>query len=274
MFLDSAYKPPLSRFIMSRTNMLAEERRARILEVLDARGSVSVTELHRQLNVSRETIRRDITQLSNENRLRKTHGGALSQTSWEPSLTERLSVNIDGKRRIAEAAAELIPDGSSVIIDSGSTTQCLADSLASHRDLTVYTNDLQVAAKLYGRNGHRVYMIGGELNENEGSTFGPDAITMLSTYFTDFAFLGVSAISQHAWMTDYSRNASELRGTMIEHAKTSVLLADKSKFNVTASVRVQNTEKASMMITDTDPGEKIQHTLNGLGIELRIVTAG
>jgi len=254
--------------------MLAEERRGRILEVLDARGSVSVTELHRQLNVSRETIRRDITQLAQENRLRKTHGGALSHASWEPSLTERLAVNIDGKRRIGEAAAELVPDGSSVIIDSGSTTQCLADSLALHRDLRIYTNDLQVAGKLYGRNGHRVYMIGGELNENEGSTFGPDALAMLSNYFADFAFLGVSAISRHAWMTDYSRNASELRSAMIAHAKTSVLLADRSKFNVTASVRVQNAEKASMIITDAKPDENIRSTLSGFGIELRIAEAG
>ncbi len=255
---------------MTRTNLLAEERRSRILEVLEARGSVSVTELHRHLGVSRETIRRDITQLAQESRLRKTHGGALSHASQEPALSERLTVNIDGKRRIGEAAAELVPDGCSLIIDSGSTTQCLADSLASHRDLTVYTNDLQVATKLYGRNGHRVFMIGGELNENEGSTFGADSMAMLSNYFTDFAFLGVSAVSAHAWLTDYSRAAAELRASMIEQAKTSVLLADRSKFNVTASVRIQNAEQASMMITDTDPGEPISRVLEGFGMELRI----
>ncbi len=254
--------------------MLAEERRSRILEVLDVRGSVSVTELHRQLGVSRETIRRDITLLAHESRLRKTHGGALAHTSMEPSLSERLSVNIEGKRRIAEAAAELVPDGCSVIIDSGSTTQCLADSLNLHRDLTIYTNDLQVANKLYGRNGHRVFMIGGELNENEGSTFGADSIAMLSNYFTDFSFLGVSAVSAHAWLTDYSRAAAELRATMITQAKTSVLLADRSKFNVTASARIQNADQASMMITDTDPGEKITNTLKGFGMELRIAGPG
>ena len=250
--------------------MLAEERRGRILEVLEARGSVSVTELHRHLGVSRETIRRDITQLAQESRLRKTHGGALSHASKEPSLSERLSVNMDGKRRIGEAAAELVPDGCSLIIDSGSTTQCLADSLSSHRDLTVYTNDLQVASKLYGRNGHRVFMIGGEVNENEGSTFGADSMAMLSNYFTDFAFVGAGAVSTHAWLTDYSRAAAELRAAMIVQGKTSVLLADKSKFNVTASVRIQNAEQASMMITDTDPGENLRKALKGFGVELRI----
>ncbi len=251
--------------------MLAEERRGRILEVLDAKGSVSVTELHRQLNVSRETIRRDITQLANENRLRKTHGGALSHASMEPSLTERMSVNIEGKRRIAEVAADLVPDGCSLIIDSGSTTQCLADSLLMHRDLSVYTNDLQIAGKLYGRNGNQVYMVGGEVNENEGSTFGSDALAMIGNYFADFAFLGVSAISQSAWLTDYSRSAAELRSAMIAQAKTSVLLADKSKFNITASVKIKNADKASLMITDTDPGGAIADAAKGFGIELRIV---
>lgn len=257
---------------MSKTNLLAEERRSRILEVLDARGSVSVTELHRQLDVSRETIRRDITQLSQENRLRKTHGGALSNTSREPSLTERLSVNIDGKWRIGAAAAELVPDGGSLIIDSGSTTQCLAESLATHRDLTIYTNDLQVASRLYGRNGNRVFMIGGEVSENEGSTFGADALAMLANYFTDFAFVGVSAVSSQAWLTDYTREAADLRSAVIAQAKTSVLLADKSKFNVTAPVRFQRADKATVMIMDSDPGEEIKNTIKQNGLDLRIAS--
>lgn len=257
---------------MSKTNLLAEERRSRILEVLDARGSVSVTELHRQLDVSRETIRRDITQLAQENRLRKTHGGALSNASKEPSLTERLSVNIDGKRRIGAAAADLVPDGGSLIIDSGSTTQCLADSLMNHRDLTVYTNDLKVAGSLYGRNGNRVFMVGGELSENEGSTFGADALDMLSNYFTDFAFIGVSAVSSNALLTDYTREAADLRSAIIAQAKTSVLLADKTKFNVTAPVRFQQADEAAMMIVDSDPGIEIADAIRERGMELRIAS--
>lgn len=259
---------------MSKSNLLAEERRSRILEVLETKGSVSVTELHRQLDVSRETIRRDITQLSQENRLRKTHGGALSNASREPSLTERLSVNIEGKRRIGALAAEMVPDGGSLIIDSGSTTQCLADSLALHRDLTVYTNDLQIAGRLYGRNGNRVFMIGGELSENEGSTFGADSLAMLANYFTDFAFIGVSAVSSHAWLTDYSRDAADLRSAIIKQAKTTVLLADKSKFNVTAPVRLQQADKASVMIVDTNPGEQLSSAVREHDLELRIASSG
>ena len=110
--------------------MLAEKRRAMILDIVAERGSVSVTELYRRLKVSRETIRRDITRLDADKRLRKTHGGALSIDSVEPAFAERMTVNIEGKRAIGRAAAELVPDGASLIIDSGATTLCLAESLA------------------------------------------------------------------------------------------------------------------------------------------------
>jgi DeoR family glycerol-3-phosphate regulon repressor len=121
--------------------MLAEERRARILELVNERGSVSVSELHRRLKVSQETIRRDITKLAQENRLRKTHGGALALDHSEPVFDERMAVNMDGKRAIGRIAAEMVTDDSTLIIDSGTTTLCLAEYLMEHRRLTVYYPD-------------------------------------------------------------------------------------------------------------------------------------
>jgi DeoR/GlpR family transcriptional regulator of sugar metabolism len=118
-------------------NMLAEQRRDQILNILVEKGSVSVKELFRRLKVSRETIRRDITRLDAENRLRKTHGGALSVDQVEPAFAERLEVNIEGKRAIGWMAAGLVPDGASLIIDSGTTTLCVAEALGQYRGLTV-----------------------------------------------------------------------------------------------------------------------------------------
>lgn len=226
---------------MARSGLLAEQRRSFILETLAHRGSVSVSELHRRLEVSRETIRRDITRLADDNKLRKTHGGALSVDSQEPSLTERLSVNTAGKRKIGEAAAELVPDGSSVIIDAGSTTICLAIALATRSNLTIYTNDMQVAACFTGGNGNRVFFIGGEIYE--GAAYGQDALSMLDHYFADFAFIGVGAMSVHPWLTEYTRPGADLHGMMLTHSRTSVLLADKTKFNKVAPVRMPNVEK-------------------------------
>ena len=111
--------------------MLAEERRSKILEVVNARGSVSVNDLHRSLDVSQETIRRDITKLSSDGRLRKTHGGALALDHAEPIFEERMAVNIEGKRAIGKIAADMVTDDCSVLIDSGTTTLCLLSSLSN-----------------------------------------------------------------------------------------------------------------------------------------------
>lgn len=230
--------------------MFAEQRRNTILELLDRLGSVSVTELHRRLAVSRETIRRDINTLAAGHRLQKTHGGALSLESIEPGFAERMSVNIDGKRAIGRMAATLVADGASLIIDSGTTTLCLAEALAARHRLTVYTNDVQVAARLAGRHDNRVFILGGEVMGNEGAMLGRDATAMLENYFTDFAFVGASAVSSGRGLTDYTREAAELRKLMLANARSTVLLADHSKFKRVAPVHVSALDELDTLITD------------------------
>lgn len=250
--------------------MLAEKRRALILEILTESGSVSVTELYRRLKVSRETIRRDITRLDAENKLRKTHGGALSVNSVEPAFAERMGVNVEGKRAIGRAAAELVPDGASLIIDSGTTTLCLAEALGARRRLTVYTNDVHVASRLAGRNDNRVFMLGGEFQGSEGATTGRDATAMLGNYFADFAFVGASALSNHPWLMDYTREAAELRALMLAQAKTPVLLADHTKFSRTAPVRVANLERVAYVVTDVKPAAPLAKALKAIPAELLV----
>ncbi|MFQ5764711.1 MAG: DeoR/GlpR family DNA-binding transcription regulator, partial [Rhodospirillales bacterium] len=203
-----------------------------------------------------------------ENRLRKTHGGALSIDQVEPAFTERMAVNIEGKRAIGRVAAGLVPDGASLIIDSGTTTLCMAEALASHRGLTVYTNDVHVAGRLAGRNNNRVLFLGGELQGNEGATMGRDATVMLANYYADFAFVGASAISADPWLMDYSREAAELRAEMLAQARTPVLLADHTKFGRTAPVRVANLDRVSQLVIDKRPKAAMARGLTRLKAEV------
>jgi len=231
--------------------MFAEQRRSMILDLLVRRGSVSVTELHRRLDVSRETIRRDINALAADHHLQKTHGGALSVDSVEPAISERMSVNIEGKRAIGRMAAGMVADGTSLIIDSGTTTLCLAEALAGRHRLTVYTNDIQVAARLAGRHDNRVFILGGEVVGGEGAMVGRDTTTMLENYYADFTFVGASALSSGHGLTDYTREAAELRKLMLTNARTTVLLADHSKFKRIAPVKVSSLEGLDHLITDS-----------------------
>ena len=248
--------------------MLAEQRRNRILDILAKKGAVTVNQLHHQLKVSQETIRRDITKLASENRLLKTHGGALIMDQVEPEFADRLEVNSDGKKAIGAAAAELVADGSSLIIDSGTTTLCLAEALVPRHSLTVYTNDMHVAGKLAGRNDNRVYLLGGELIGNEGATAGLDTIEMLKNYLTDFSFIGASALDASTLLSDYSREIAELRGQMMVQARASVLLADSTKFGKRAPVRVNHLDQLTHIVSDKKLPVAIEFGVKDLDVEL------
>ncbi|MBM3567103.1 MAG: DeoR/GlpR transcriptional regulator [Alphaproteobacteria bacterium] len=252
--------------------MLAEKRRALILETLTVNGSVSVTELSRRLKVSRETIRRDITKLDAENRLRKTHGGALSLDSVEPAVEDRMQVNIDGKRAIARRAAEMVADGASLILGCGTTTLCLAEALVGFRRLTIYTNDVQVAARLAGRNENRVFLLGGELLGAQGATFGRDATAMQAGYYADVAFVSPGVLSGHPWLMDYTREAAALHESMIAQARTVVLLVDHTKFGRTAPARVAAFERAKCLITDQAPPTAAARELKSLADEIIVAS--
>ncbi|MDA0998066.1 MAG: DeoR/GlpR family DNA-binding transcription regulator [Proteobacteria bacterium] len=252
--------------------MLGEQRRGKILEIVNDHGSVSVNDLHRRLKVSRETIRRDIARLSAENRLRKTHGGALALDRTEARFEDRMAVNIEGKRLIGAQAALLVPDGAALTIDSGTTTLCFAECLTERRRLTVYTNDIHVASRLAGRNDNVVILTGGEFVASEGAMIGRDTTAMLGNYYPDFAFVGVSALTAHPWLMDYSREAAEMRATMLAQARTRILLCDHTKFGKSAPVRVANLDKADLLITDLPPSLKMATGLKTLRAE--IIVAG
>lgn len=250
--------------------MLSEQRRALILDILNRKGSVSVTELHERLEVSRETVRRDITRLAGDNRLTKIHGGAISLHPVEPALTERLSQNIEGKRAIGRLAASLIPDGVTLILDSGTTTLCMADFLMERRRLTVYTNDLQVAAKLSGLNDNRVLILGGEIQGADGAIYGRDTTQMLENYYADFAVVGLSAFSPERGLTDYSREAAALRSQMLNHGRVNILLADHTKFEREAPVKITGYETLDNLVTDARPDPQTVKALKSMFKKIHI----
>ena len=250
--------------------MLAEHRHNLILSLLAGRGSVSITALREELQVSRETIRRDIVLLAGQNRLRKIHGGAISLDLVEPDVSERLRVNVEGKRAIGEVAAGLVADGASVIIDCGTTAQCVADALARRRNLTVYTNDITICGKLARRGGNQVYLFGGKLQEHENATLGWDTTQMLSHYMADVAFVAPGGISPTPDLLDFTRAGSEFRSLVLASAHTPVVLADHTKFGRFVPIRVANFEKASHLITDRPPDSAMREALTTLPLELLI----
>jgi DeoR/GlpR family transcriptional regulator of sugar metabolism len=250
--------------------MLAEQRQSLILAMVDQRGSLSITELQRKLKVSRETIRRDLLLLADRNALRKTHGGALSLERSEPEIAVREVTNAAGKRAIGRRAASLVPDGASVILASGSTVQSVAEALLARNGLTVFTNSIVNCGRLAGHNKNRVHMLGGEVQPINGATLGRDTTAMLAHYFADFVFIGAGAISPTGWLMDYTREEGELHSLMLQSARTAVVVADHSKFNRYAPVRVDNFDKVTHLVTDRQPEAPMAAALGALPLELLV----
>lgn len=248
--------------------MLIEKRQQLILDRLARDGAAGIATLAQALGVSRETVRRDLNALSGRQLLTKTHGGALASQAVEPSLTARMEVNAAGKRRIAAAAARMVPDGASLIVDCGSTTQALARALLQHRRLTVYTNDLNVARLLSRRNGNVVNLLGGQLLEHEDATAGWETVTQVAQYHVDFAFVGVSGIGSDGTLTDYERAGAELRSRMLAAAAIPVLLADRTKIGQVKPVSVANPDKPRRLVTDAAPAVALRRRLAARGIEV------
>ena len=250
--------------------VIAERRHRLILERLAAEGAVAVGRLSAALDVSRETIRRDLHLLAREGRLLKRHGGAVPVDRVEPDEVERAKTNIEGKRRIGRRAAAMVPDGASVILDSGTTARCVAEALVRRRDLTVITNDLGVCARLARRDGIHVVLLGGAIQPHEDATMGPDAVEMLGRYQADFAFVGAGAITADGHLSDFSRDAAELRTRMLLSAATACVIADHGKFGRMTPVRVAAFGRGHLLITDRAPAKRQRDALARRGVRLTV----
>ena len=262
--------------------MLAEARQNFILKRLDQEGSVSIADLARILGASRETIRRDLKQLAAQDLLRQTHGGAVVMAPNEPDIADRLVVNSQEKQAIGRLAATLVPDGASLVIDSGSTTWPLVEALDDRRSLTVYTNSLRVAQRLWRRNNNRVYLLGGEIQPYEDMTGGWDATRMLERYHANLAFISVNgvcagtagddslggaasnilgAVQGGIVLSDYHRDIADLHGRMILAADRVILLCDHSKIGRMQPFPVEHVGKLASIITDREPDADLAASL-------------
>jgi DeoR/GlpR family transcriptional regulator of sugar metabolism len=253
--------------------MLAEQRQRLILERLTRLGAVSISDLSHEWQVSRETVRRDIGALATRGALLKTHGGAVSLSPTEPDEAARETVNAEGKRAIGLLAATLVPDGASVIIDSGTTTRHVAEALGEKRRLIVYTNDLGVCRRLGRRNDNRVILLGGELLAHEEATLSLDTMEVLSRYHADFAFIGVGGITDGGDVTDFTRTGSELRTRMIGAARSAAIVADHTKFGRTTPVKIAGFESARWLIADAAPPRALRSTLEAKGLTVLVAGA-
>ena len=255
--------------------MVPEYRRSRILAALHLQERTSVNELAIQLGVSRETIRRDLTQLENSALLRKVHGGAVPlQTATEPALRLRTAQHRIEKQLIGNRAARLFRAGDSLFIDAGSTTTAFASALAAVRGLTVITNSLEVALRLGRVRDIGVHLLGGAFKPAGIETVGAQVIEQIATFHPDHAVLTVGAIDEDGNVCDFDHDEATVARAMIRQARSITLLADHSKFGRPALMPICHLSQVSRLVTDRMPPEALGDLLRAAKTEVILADGG
>jgi DeoR family transcriptional regulator, fructose operon transcriptional repressor len=249
------------------------DRQRRIASVVRERGVVRASELAELFGVTDETIRRDLSHLAETGILRRLHGGAVAeQMRDEPSFDRRHGQHRAEKVMIARAAAAYVTDGSTIIVDSGSTTVHLAHELRDRRDLVVVTNAVTNAVELMGNPNVTVVQVGGVIRPSSFGSVGEIAVANLNELRVDQVYLAISGISIEGGLTDSTFEEAGVKRAMIAAASEVILLVDSSKFGHDFMVRVAPIEAVSRIITDSGIDPRMKAHLRAIGVELVIAT--
>ncbi len=229
-------------------------RLAEILRLLDERAFWTVSELAERFDVSEETIRRDARQLEQSGVIQKVHGG-LSATSHkiEAPYRIRLRENAAAKQQIARKAAELVSDGMTLLIDSGTSCHWLARNLAAMRNLTIVTNSVEIAHEVLGNPGQRLLLAGGQINPIHNAAFGPEAQAFCQRFAPDLTILSMGAIDAARGFLDFDPDEAAFKQSLLEHARRVVVLADHSKFAKSGFMQVTSFREVQDLVTDETP---------------------
>lgn len=241
------------------------DRHSRIVAELRAAPALRVNDLASRLNVSTETVRRDLAELDERGLINRTYGGAMRPVAFEPALAEREKLMVEERERIAAAAVELVEPNDILMIGGGATTTIFARRLAAERDhLTVITHAFSIAAALASNPFHKVLVLPGQYDSREGLIHGPDTIEALQRYRAGKAFLGASGLTSEG-PSDAGVGPSLVYGAMMRRAGETVILADHTKFE-RASLAVYGSWSARLLlITDRPPGGELQAAIQQNG---------
>ena len=250
------------------------KRREDIMAMLKETAHLSVREIAEQLLVSEMTVRRDLTQMEKEGIVKRSFGSASLSDGFkmEQSVLQRATRSSEAKRRIAVAAAALVENGNSVILDVGTTVYELAKLLAS-RPVTIHTSSIPTAICANGDVAD-VRVSGGRMERTYEVLNGPSAESFYRSIYCDFAFVSTAAVSVKYGLTAYTEDDASLKRIMLAQARQRVLLADASKFNAIQQFRACGLENVDLVITDSVPEEPYLEFFQQHRIRLIVADSG
>lgn len=255
--------------------MFAEERHQLIVEQLAADGKVSVAQLSERLDITRETVRRDLALLESENYLRRVHGGAVAlgeASTREESYVVRTAIHAEAKARIAQRALSLLPvSEASVILDAGTTTEILAERMVKKNvgaGLLVITHALPIASVLVQSPEIALELIGGRVRGITGAASGARTVQEFSNYRADIAFIGTNGLHADFGLSTPDPLEAAVKTAVVASARRVVLLADSSKFGQETLVRFAPLDSIDTLVTDQQPSGDLAQALEAAEVEV------
>ncbi len=237
--------------------MLKEERQQTILSEVELHNRILLTDIAEALDVSIDTVRRDVKELDGDHKLRKVHGGAISLGFTTNSTRNNNIYRLEDKTTIAEKALVLLKDGAVIFVDGGTTCLELARLLPAGLDLTCFTHSLPVAMELLSKPNVTVIMVGGQVSKESQTAIGANAIHNLSEIKVDYSFIGTGYVDSQYGLTEFDWDIVQVKKAVIKCAKKTVLLSISEKLNSQHRYKTCEINAINTMITELDPADKL-----------------
>ncbi|MEL6299829.1 MAG: DeoR/GlpR family DNA-binding transcription regulator [Pseudomonadota bacterium] len=233
-------------------------RHAEIVALARSEGRVTVDDLAERFAVTPQTIRKDLNDLCDRGILQRYHGGAVPSSGVVNfDYQARRLLCPEAKRAIGAHAARMIPDGASILINIGTTTEQVAMALRGHSGLMVITNNINVANILKGHDAIEIVLACGVLRHADGGIVGEAAVDFIHQFKVDYAIIGASAIDADGALLDYDYREVKVAKAIISCARTSILVADAMKYERNAPVRIGHLSELDSFVTDQEPPDTI-----------------
>ncbi|MEY2826777.1 MAG: hypothetical protein RLZZ122_1141 [Actinomycetota bacterium] len=249
--------------------MLAEERRLKLVEWTRVEGKLDAGRAAEKLDVAVETVRRDLDLLQRRGALRRVHGGAISNDRYghEYTMSERLGLNPDKKRMVAQLASTYVPEEGCIFVDGGSTTECLAPYLRDKPKLIVVTNNINLASRLADSSTQTV-VLGGRIRPATHSSVGAKTASEVADYNAILALIGTNGASLEGGITAFDTDESQVKKIMMQQSSERILLADSGKFGIAYPAKFANFGDFDRVVTNLDIEQQYLDKFSSAGVDV------
>lgn len=247
------------------------DRQKQILELIRSQGYVATEQLVKQFGVTPQTIRRDINTLCELELIERFHGGVgRIGNAYNQPYQDRLQEGMDAKRKIGRMVVDRIPDGASLFLNIGTTTEALAAELVGRKDLRIVTNNINIANMMRETDGSDVMIAGGFVRPSDGGIVGEATTEFLKQFRLDIGVIGISGIDEDGTLLDFDYQEVRSAQAIIRNSRTVFLVADHAKFGRRAMIRLGDYGDIDHLFTDTPPPQAFMDAIRDSDMELHV----